>query len=177
MTKRPGVVLVPLTRDKTAKVDLCDADLAEFNWGAHAAHALNEDLWYATRRNLGKRLMMHRVILERMLGRRLNRGEEVDHINQDGLDNRRSNLRLANRSGNTANCRKRLTYKGKLPSSQYKGVHWRADKDRWCSEITVNGKRLRLGYFNSEIGAARVYDRAARRCFGEFAKVNFIGEC
>lgn len=95
----------------------------------------------------------------------------VDHVNHDGLDNRRANLRESDRRGNIRNCRKRSSAKGVPCTSQYKGVA--ARRKKWVAGITVLGKHLYLGIFDNEEDAARVYDRAARQHFGEFACLNF----
>ncbi len=95
-------------------------------------------------------------------------GYEVDHINHDGLDNRRCNLRLATRANN---CHNQRSFKG---SSKYKGV-WRVG-EKWAACIRVDGRSKRLGTFVSEKEAALAYNQAAREHYGEFAKLNEIGE-
>jgi hypothetical protein len=92
----------------------------------------------------------------------------VDHRNCNGLDNRRENLRLANKSQNVCNSRKR-----KNTSSKYIGVHLRKSQGRWEAQIRHNGKKMWLGSFENEIAAARAYDRAAVKYHGEFARLNF----
>jgi hypothetical protein len=126
-----------------------------------------------------KRGPMHRIIIAAPPG------VEVDHRNHNGLDNRRSNLRLATTLQNAGNRRKqRVTHSGGLPSSQYKGVtlasrfcgkgsDWRLRaKYNW---VAVIGKQL-LGYFTDEIQAALAYDEAALELYGEFALLNFPEE-
>ncbi|MGB7582292.1 MAG: HNH endonuclease [Sedimentisphaerales bacterium] len=98
----------------------------------------------------------------------------VDHFNHNGLDNRRSNLRLATREQNNRNCRKR-----KGCSSKFKGVclpkNSRGTKP-WRGYIKTNGRRISLGYFATEIEAAKAYDAAARMYHKEFARLNFPEE-
>lgn len=90
----------------------------------------------------------------------------IDHINTDGLDNRRSNLRVANQTQNTANTRLRLTSK-----SGYKGVSLQTrSSSRWVAQIRVGGKQLHIGTFSSPEDAARAYDAAALAAWGEFAR-------
>jgi len=96
-------------------------------------------------------------------------GDFCDHINHNGLDNRKANLRLATRSQNAWN-----RQKAKIKSrSKYKGVSWYNRGKRWSVRIQVNRKQKFLGIFEDEIEAAKAYDRAARKYFGEFAELNF----
>lgn len=92
----------------------------------------------------------------------------VDHINGNGLDNRRANLRQANSHSNGGNRRKVCD-----SSSIYKGVTWHANANRWQTVIGVKGRKKYLGLFTNEIDAAIAYDTAAREVFGEYAALNF----
>jgi hypothetical protein len=107
----------------------------------------------------------------------------VDHINRNGLDNRRCNLRICSRSENLMNSKKP---EGRY-TSKYKGVclaKWGKvskrnpiQKYKWRSEIRKNRKSILIGYFDTEIEAARAYNKKAQELFGEFAKFNeVIGE-
>ena len=93
---------------------------------------------------------------------------QIDHINDNGLDNRRSNLRICSQSQNLMNCRKPKT----LFSSKYKGVSWVQKHKRWKVSIAFKGKRKYIGHFLSEIDAAKAYNKAAEKYFGEFARLN-----
>lgn len=88
----------------------------------------------------------------------------ADHLNGDTLDNRRSNLRVTNLTGNARN---RHTIEGR---SGFKGVRPRGGS--WRAQISVNGIRKNLGTFNSPSEAAAAYDAAAMKHFGEFAWTN-----
>lgn len=92
-----------------------------------------------------------------------------DHVNGDGLDNRRVNLREATKSQNGANRRKSVPG----TASRFKGVSRHADGRQWRAQIGVNGEKVYLGLYLSEEAAARAYDDKARAAFGEFAALNF----
>ena len=92
-----------------------------------------------------------------------------DHINGRTLDNRKKNLRSATRSQNVWNSKKT----SRSGYSKYKGVTFRKRSKRWVSMIGVNSRQIFLGSFEDEIRAAKAYDKAAKKHFGEFAKLNF----
>lgn len=151
-----------LTQGKVAFVDDEDFErLNAFKWTA----AKRRDTFYAVRQasrvNFGpqRMVLMHREIMSAP------NNIHVDHENGDGLDNRKENLRLASRRQNMQNRRKRIV--------GFKGVYLDRRRDRWYSEIrTENGKKF-LGSFKSALEAARAYDAAAIKIFGEFARPNF----
>lgn len=111
-------------------------------------------------------LSMHRLVVG------AEPGQQVDHVNRDGLDNRRANLRLATNGQNRANSRS-------ASASGYKGVYRVPNKgvyrttDKWRAQIRAGGRIIHLGYFGDAETAARAYDAAAREYFGEFARGNF----
>lgn len=112
-------------------------------------------------------ILMHRLILNLSNKKK----SIVDHINGNPLDNRKSNLRECHRSGeNLANRRKQ---KG-LYSSKYKGVSWGKSRQKWISSIGFKNKSISLGRFDKEIDAAKAYNAAARKYFGQFALLNKI---
>jgi hypothetical protein len=150
---------IPLTKGKFALVDDEDFEyLNQWKWCAW----IGDGRSYAVR-NAGKdqkRGMferMHRVIL------RLKKGEIPDHIDGNGLNNQRSNLRIATHSQNAMNTRKRSGC-----SSQYKGVSYDKVRSQWM--CMVRGKYV--GRFNSEKEAAQAYNVHAQKIFGEFASLN-----
>lgn len=166
--REDGALEIELTRGKVAIVDAIDESIATRRWSANRA-GRNSCKFYAARHEgrgggRGVTLLMHRAILG-LTDPRI----EVDHINGDGLDNRRANLRIATRSGNMRNTGRHLNN-----SSGFKGVHRLTGRSKWCARITVeSGRRLYIGYYESAEEAARAYDREARRFHGEFARVNF----
>lgn len=92
----------------------------------------------------------------------------VDHINGDGLDNQRHNLRQATGTQNNANARRRADNR-----SGFKGVSRRPDRRSWHARIQADRKLRHLGDYATPEAAARAYDAAARELFGEFARLNF----
>lgn len=104
---------------------------------------------------------MHRQILDP------DRNIQIDHIDGNGLNNQKYNLRLATNKQNSYN---RPSYKG---SSKYKGVCWHKPSQKWLVQIQADGKLHYLGTYYSEEVAGRVYDEAAKEYHGEFARLNF----
>ncbi len=93
----------------------------------------------------------------------------VDHINLNGLDNRKANLRLATKIQNSRNTPKMK----RKTSSKYKGVSYQKRDRIWRAKIKINRRDKHLGSFRDEIDAAEAYDKAAHKYFGEFARPNF----
>lgn len=152
---------INLTKGKAALVDDDDFErLLKLKWRAKK----DWNTYYAYRSHR-KTFSMHSFILG------TSKGFEVDHINGNGLDNRRSNLRIVTHSQNMANRRPQRN-----GTSCYKGVSWNKQWQRWVSKIYPNGKNIFLGYYASEIEAAKIYDVAAIKFFGEYAFLNFKEE-
>ena len=155
---------IPLTQGKYAIVDQHDFErLNKHKW--HVCKSANT--FYARRTIYTDKkrisIMMHREVIhppENLL---------VDHINHNGLDNRKANLRLATCEQNSYN---RIRFR-KSKSSKYKGVRWNKQIKKWAVIICFNKKSKFIGYFKDEKQAAKEYDKAALKYHGEFASLNF----
>lgn len=113
----------------------------------------------------GKEVRLHRLIMN------AKPGQLIDHKNGNALDNRKENLRITNSLGNNMNSTKR-----KSSTSKFKGVHWGTREQKWKCQIQYNKKKIALGTYNSEIEAAKAYNKAALLYHGEYARLNDIGE-
>ncbi len=137
--------------------------LKHFKWFVHG----NQGKFYAHRKTIiknewTKTISMHREIMNAP------KGKLVDHKNGDSLDNRRENLRFATHRQNLQNRRKTKS----KTTSKFRGI-FRYRKKRWASLLKYRGKRIWLGIFDNEIDAAKAYDKAAKKYFGQFARLNF----
>lgn len=153
------IAFVSLTRGYEAIIDASDVPLVSgVNWQAK----ITPRSVYATRsaRREGRRraVSLHATILG-------SGPDHVDHVNGNGLDNRRANLRRASRVENGQN--RRLNTNN---ASGFKGVSFRKDTGKWRAEITLRGQRMCLGNFEVPSAAHAAYCEAARKFFGNFAR-------
>ena len=156
---------IPLTQGKYAIVDPEDfGRLNKHKW--HVAKGNNT--FYAVRcvgPSKGRiRIRMHREVIhppDHLV---------VDHINHNGLDNRKANGRPATRAQNNRN---KLIVRKMNSTSKYKGVSRWKGKNKWRVRIKLDGEQKHIGYFKDEIQAAKAYDKAAKMYHGEFASLNF----
>lgn len=156
-----GIREIPLSKGFVALVDDADFDwLSQWKWhvfdnGRGYRYAITK--WRPEKGARQQTIYMHRQLLDAP------RGLVVDHISGETLDNRRSNLRLCTPTENTRNSR---------AIALYKGVN-RISRHRWMARIVVDGTTHYLGLYVTPEDAARAYDAAARRMYGEFARLNF----
>ncbi len=165
-----GFRKIGLTQGKFAIVDEEDYDrLNQYKWCA----VKGGDNFYANR-NGGNRGKLSRTFIVKMHREVLNDppGMIVDHINHNGLDNRKANLRIVTKEQNLWNSRKNISSR----ASRYKGVSFCKRDKRWRAHITYKKKRTFIGSFLDEQAAAKAYDEKAKQLFGEFAFLNFGGQ-
>lgn len=159
-----GTVLVPLTHGFFALIDAIDAGaVGLFNW--HYLKSPRETSGYA-RCSSGPHESLHRVVAKRM-GLALSDGVEVDHENMNGLDCRRSNLRVATKQQNGAN--------KAIPAhntSGLKGVTFHAAAGKWQGQIRAGGRYRYLGLFESKEAAGEAVAAARAQLHGPFARSN-----
>lgn len=134
--------------------------------------------WYAQRVSLGSTYYAFKALpREKMTQRKIGmhsfvfaveKGTMIDHIDGNGLNNQKSNLRIATHAQNMRNC------KGHDKStSKFKGVSKYRNTNIWVAQIYCNGEKQHLGYFKNEIDAAKKYDSKAKELFADFARLNF----
>lgn len=136
-------------------VDEADFDIVSpFSWflGSHG--------YACSKQNT---VLAHRLILDNPSGK------EIDHINGDKLDCRRTNLRIVTRQQNSLN-----KAKHKDNTSGYKGVHWFKRDKKWQAQICNAGKRYHLGYYKDIREAAKAYNNAAKKLHGNYAILNEV---
>jgi hypothetical protein len=152
---------IPLTRGAIAIVDDDMFEyLNQFNWHLNTEGYAQREIW-----NKGNRIKvrMHREILGTPVGM------DTDHINNNRLDNRRENLRVCTRSENLQNSSLRSNN-----TSGYKGVSYFKHGRLWMASLYLNKKLVFCKYFHNPEDAARAYNEAAKKYFGEFAKLNIL---
>ena len=139
---------INLTQGKQAIVDDGDYEmlmLNKYKWHVEKWRRV----FYAVSRIKKEVISMHRLLLGYFP-----KGYQTDHINGDGLDNRRCNLRKVTIRENGQN-------RHHPKSSQYPGVSWRKDIKKWSSKIRINGRKRHLGCFENEQEAANIYKKFA----------------
>ncbi len=150
---------IPLTQGLVALVDNDDYEkLSQYRWCVNKAAVT---VMYAVRGHEGKLQYMQNVIIDSPPGL------EVDHIDTDGLNNQKKNLRLATRVQQSTN------QFARYGTSRFKGVFWNTRRKVWGAQIRSDGKAIHIGQHATEIAAAYAYDEKAREIQGEFGRYNF----
>lgn len=153
------IAYIPLPGGLVAIIDAGDVSIAaQHNWAVQPRGRTNYAIANKARPQRGT-WRLHRLIMQAPAG------VDVDHINGDGLDNRRVNLRLATRSENSCNRRAIISKK-----NEYKGVQYCPHVKRFRAAIKLKGKATHLGYFENEGAAFAAYCEAAKVIHGEFAR-------
>lgn len=157
---------IQLTRGKVALVDDDDYDfLNQWKWHTQSGDKIGR-LFYAVRQENKKVVRMHRVLLGIT-----DSSMEVDHIDHDGLNNQRLNLRIATHQENSRNQRVRSD-----SNTKYKGVWYSKAHDQYFASIRIGIGPVKLGMFFNVNDAARAYNFAASLIYGQFAVLNEIDE-
>lgn len=170
---------IKLSGGYVAIIDDQDGDLLNWNWSAgetssskrkrntrYKAHVYGIRCGWDVDTQKRSNIYLHRVILERKIGRELRKGELCDHRNGNTLDCRRDNLRIATSGQNVAN-RGKLTRMGKAPTSKFKGV--RKHNGKWIRTFDQKAKT-----YSTEFEAAWDWDIQALLKYGEFANTNLL---
>lgn len=154
---------ISLTLGKVALVDDDDYErIVRHKWQFYPYNAGYAVRKGSKRNGEPRTVRMHREIMNAP------KGVQIDHINGNGLDNRKSNLRFANTQQNAFNREKPSVN----CSSKYKGVLKRRDDSNWVVRIKYNNRQFHLGTYQSETYAAAVYNVAAHIMFGSYCRIN-----
>jgi HNH endonuclease len=152
---------IALTQGKFALVDAADYKwLSRYKWFVSKGHG---GKYYAMSHCGGRPqpIAMHRLIMKPP------RGLVVDHIDGNGLNNRRCNLRVCTQAQNLRN------RAGRIATSRFKGVSYDRRRHKWAACISQDSRTIHIGHFDDEIEAAFAYDLRAVALAGEFAYLNF----
>jgi hypothetical protein len=134
--------------------------LNKFIWRVNKDGYAYRNTWLGKKRNY---IILHRLLIN------AKKGDIVDHINMDKLDNSLKNLRICTIKESNQH---RNRVKGKF-LSKLRGVTFQKTTSRYRANIKHDNKRFHLGYFDKEIDAAKAYDKKAKKLFGDFAVLNF----
>lgn len=157
------MIEITLSQDKIAIIDDEDYDVvSQYHWHTRKTPHNFYAVTHIYKEDKRTTLAMHQLITLP------NFGQQVDHKNGNGLDNRRENLRIVTHQENNFN--RKYTF----GTSKYKGVSWHKRDNYWQATIKFNKKAKMLGYFKEEKEAALAYNVAAKKYFGEFASLNEI---
>lgn len=159
---------ITLTQGKFAIIDDEYFELvSRYKWKCDKGHNLNyaRHIYWDKKLKKYKSILMHRLIMK-LIDPKIH----IDHVDNDGLNNQKSNLRICTVSQNAMNKRKIK----QIFTSKFKGVSWSKHAKKWRAQLRIDSILKHLGYFKIEEQAAIAYDQAAKKYFGEFAKFNII---
>lgn len=161
-----GIAIVPLSRGAVAIVDPIDAAMVgHWNWNFSprdiSGYAVRQHREYGLKPRL---ILMHRLIMRAVIGGKIDEGLEVDHVDGDGLNNRRSNLRVCTRSQNAMNRIRPITNR-----TGHKGVRLDKKLGKYVASIRVSGRYIHIGTFELLDEACAAQEVAAERYHGDFA--------
>lgn len=139
--------------------------LGDYNWCLNGGYAFTREYVKNYKKGEKRKYIVVPIFLHRLVMNAV-KGDIVDHINRNKLDNRRCNLRLVSSLENNMN-------RANLSHKKYKGVFWHKRKNKFCAQLGVSNKRIWLGTFTDEIEAAKAYDKAANEIYGKFCYLNF----
>lgn len=157
------MIKIKLTQGLFASID--DDDLEIVSPHKWCSHRIGRTVYAMTNLKLpsGKKIILH-------MHRKIMKPPSdlvVDHIDGNGLNNVRSNLRICTRGENAGRQKPQIG-----TTSRFKGVSWYKSRSKWQAYINIKGKKIGLGYFYSEEVAAVAYNEAAVRLFGDLAVLN-----
>lgn len=159
---------IELTQGMVALIDEEDFDrVNQYKWHLSKTHKNKSYCEYQIYDGKGNRVRryMHRFILNIV-----DKSIEIDHIDGNGLNNQKQNLRESNRNENMSN----RTVNNKNNTSGYRGVYWHKAGNKWMASLQHKGKYVYLGLYEDKDEAAHAFDKKARELFGEFCgKLNF----
>lgn len=134
--------------------------LNQYNWHLISREYANT---YIKINNKRESKLMHKLILNTY------KNLEIDHIDGNGLNNQKSNLRLLTHQQNIMN-----SFKHKRSSSKFKGVSWHKTGKKWQAYIGFNKKLIYIGLFDFEKEAAKAYNEKAKDLYGKYANLNEV---
>jgi len=160
---RTMVKTIPLTKGMTALVDDQDyEELSHYRWYAHRGkndvYYAYRDVWHSQEK-WKEKIPMHRQLMQEFITKEK---YFIDHINHNGLDNRRNNLRSCTNAENMWNCTKHRD------SNTPKGVYWDKQRQKWGVQICCHYKKYCLGRFDDLEQAVLAYNKKAKELFGNF---------